>query len=105
MADDFLKNVRSKFNPRENYVVIKCSFLIENLQPGPVEIDSPIVNMQYSSTEPCRTKHFNDYVFFILKENILKRVIANSMSGSSWRFHRLAYVNLKVLEEVTSLMR
>lgn len=44
LVDAFLKNFRSKFNPREKYVVIKCGFSIENLQPGQVENDSPIIN-------------------------------------------------------------
>ena len=50
LVDDFLKNIRSKFNPWENYVVIKCGFLSKNLQPGPVENDSPTINMRYLST-------------------------------------------------------
>ena len=100
-----MKDVRSKFNPRGSYIVIKCGFSIENFQPGPVENVLPIINTRYLSTEPYRTKYFNDYIFFSPKENLLKRVIANGMSGSSWHFHKFVYVNLKVSEEVTSFMR
>lgn len=83
LVDAFLKNFRTKFNPQEKYVVIKCGFSIENLQPGPVENDSPVINMRYWSTESYRTKYFNDYILFSLKENILKSVIVNGMSRSS----------------------
>ena len=73
LVADFLKNIRSKFDSQESYFLIKCGFSIENFQPGPVENDSPIINTQYSSIEPSRTKYFNDYIFFSLKENILKK--------------------------------
>ena len=64
LVHNFLKNFRSKYNPPDKYVVIKCGFLIENLQPGPVENDSLTVNTRYWSTEPYRTKYFNDYRIF-----------------------------------------
>lgn len=37
-VDDFMKNVRSKFKPRI-YVVIKCDFSYEDIQPTPIEND------------------------------------------------------------------
>ena len=55
--------------------------------------------LKKSITEPYRAKFFNDYIFFSLKENILKRVIVNRMSGSSWRFRKSLYINLKFLQE------
>ena len=88
LIDDFLKSVRCKLNPGENYVVIKGGFLIENLQPGPGENDSPIIDMRYWSTELYRTKYLNNYIFCSLKQNILKRVIVSSVGGNSLLIHR-----------------
>ena len=48
---------------------------------------------------PKYPKQFNEFVFFSLKENIEKRVIANGMSGSSWQFRRFLHLNLLVLEQ------
>ena len=80
---DFVSNVKNRF-VASNGVIIKVGFTIENIQPSPDEISTPIINSRYRSTEPYRTPYFNDYVFFSLKENIEKRVIVNGMSGSKW---------------------
>ena len=74
-----------------------------NIQPSPEEIGAPIINSRYWSTEPNRTRYFNDHIFFSLKENIEKRVIANGMSGSSWQFRRFLHLNLSVLEQNGSI--
>ena len=58
----------------------------------------PIVNTRYWTTEPFKTTNFNDYIFYSLRENILKRVIVNGMSGNSWRFRRFIYLNLKTFK-------
>ena len=97
VVDDFLRKVRSKFRPRGD-VILKCEFLIENIQPSLYENLIPIFNTRYWSTEPYQTRYFNDYIFYSLKENILKRVIVNGISGSSWRFRRFIYLNLKTLD-------
>ena len=78
---------------------MKVAFPIENYQRVPQENEAPIINTRYWSTEPYKTKYFNDYVFFSLKENIEKSVIANGMTGSSWPFRRFVYINILVLQE------
>ena len=87
VVDDFLRNVRSKFKPRGD-VLLTCGFLIENIQQFLQDNLVPVVNTRYWINEPFKTKYFNDYVFYSLRENILKRVIVNGMSGSSWQFRR-----------------
>ena len=67
------------------------------------EIGAPIINSKYWSTEPYRTRCFNDYVFFSLKESMEKRVTANSMSGSTWQFRRFLHLNLSLLEQKGSI--
>ena len=68
----FLSNVKNRF-VANNDVIIKVGFTIENIQPSREEIDTPIINSRYWSTEPYRTRYFNDYAFFSLKENIEKK--------------------------------
>ena len=86
-----------------NDVIIKVEFTIENIQPSPEEIGTPIIDSRYWLTEPYRTRYFSDYVFFGLNKNIEKRVIANGMSGSSWQFRRFLHLNLSVLEQKGSI--
>ena len=64
-------------------VLLKCGFLIENIQQPVQENIRPIVNTSYWTTEPFRTTYFYDHIFYSLRENILKRVILNGMSDNS----------------------
>ena len=88
IVDDFLRNVRSRFKPK-GQVLLKCGFLIENIQQSVQENLRPVVNTRYWTTEPFKTTCFNDYIFYNLRENILERVIVNGMSGSSWHLEDL----------------
>ena len=83
VVTDFLSNLKNRF-VANNDVTIKVGFTIENIQPSPEEISTPIINSRYWSTEPYRTRYFNDYVFFSLKKNIEKRVMVNGVSDSNW---------------------
>ena len=65
VVDDFLNNIRSKFRPSGS-VLIKCGFMIENVQPAVSDNLIPILNIRYWSTEACRATYFNDYVFYNL---------------------------------------
>ena len=47
---DFLSNVKNKF-VTNNDVIIKVGFTIENIQPSPEEIGTPIINSRYWSTD------------------------------------------------------
>lgn len=84
---------------------MKCGSSTENYEPGTDESDMLIINTLYWSTEPYRTKFFNDYTFFSLKKNILKRVIVNGMNGSSWCFRKFVHINLKVLQKDGNFLR
>ena len=82
-VNDFFKNVCSKFQITKE-VILKCRFLIENIQQSMNENLRPIFNTRYWSTEIYKMmKYFNDYIFYSLKENIFKRVIINGIPGSS----------------------
>ena len=58
VVTDFLSNVKNRF-VTNNDVIIKVGFTIENIQPSPEEIGSPINDSRYWSTEPYRTRYFN----------------------------------------------
>lgn len=98
VVNDFLNNVKNEFVANSDSM-IKVELTIENIQPSPEEIGTPIINSRYWSTEPYKTRYLNDYVFFSLKENIEKGIIANCMSVSSWQFRRFVRLNLSVLEQ------
>ena len=61
-------------------------FFSENVHPAPIETSASIINLWYWSTDSYQTTFFNDYVFFGLKNDILKRIIANGESESLSRF-------------------
>lgn len=65
LVDNFLEKVRSKSKPWR-FAVMKCHFSIENYQPGPTENNTLIINTQYWSIEPCRTKFFNDFDMILI---------------------------------------
>ena len=60
-------------------MLLKCGFLIENIQQPVQKNLRPIGNTRYWTTDPLKTTYFNDYIFHSLRENILKKVIVNGM--------------------------
>ena len=62
IVEDFLKNVCSKFRSSGSKL-IKCSFVIENIQQSVTENIRPILNTLYWSTDVNQTVYFNDFVF------------------------------------------
>ena len=95
VVDDFLKNVRSRFNP-SGLKLIKCSFVFENIQQSVFENVEPILNTRYWTTDVYKAKYFNDFVLHGLRQNILSKVIVNGMPGSSQKFWKFAMLSLKV---------
>ena len=100
LIGNFLLNVKSKFVPSTE-VFIRCAFLLKNIQPEPVET---VILIRYWLTDVYTTKYFNNYLFFSLKRDIKKRILANSQSGSSWRFRRFIYLNLKIHPDNSKLI-
>ena len=100
VVDYFLFNVKRIFKP-SNSVLFKGDFSIENTQTAP--LNSPdiadIKSLRYWSTDVYKGVYFNDFIISEIRNDILKRVINNNLSGSSWHFNILQYLNLKVVEE------
>ena len=105
VVDEFLFNVKNRFKSVGEDVSIKCGFSVENIQPAPTPYTVAMVNSRYWSTDVYKTTYFNDYVMSNLSNDIKKGVIANCLSGSSWRFSKLLYLNLKVLRSSSQLRR
>ena len=57
--------------------------MLENIQAGETDDNQTLKNSRYWSTEAIQTKSFNDFVFFSIGEQVLKRVINNELTGSS----------------------
>ena len=99
LVDNVLLNVKNRVKQSEHGdFIIKSGFSSENTPPSPFENEETTLSSRYWSTEPFQTKQFNDYIYFSLREGILKRIINNGMSISSWHFHRFLYLNVKTLE-------
>ena len=84
VVDDFLFNVKRLFKP-SNDVLFKGDFSIENIQTAP--ISSPdiadIKSLHYWSTNVHKGVYFNDFIVSEIRNDILKRVINNNLTGSS----------------------
>ena len=96
-VDDFLNNVKYKFKSNEKNS-FKRSFYIKNKQNSVTSNLQPLIDTRYWITETYDGKYFNDFIFSGLTQDILKRVIVNNMSGSSWYFKCFIYLAVKVLD-------
>ena len=105
VVDDFLSNVRRKIKRTNEYFLIRCGFSIENFQPVLDSYNEPLKDTRYWSTDPIETKSFNDFVYFSVRESVLKRVINNGLTGSSWRFNRFVYINIKTFNVNESILK
>ena len=105
VVEDFLNAVKNKIPRYTRGVLVRAGFSIENIQQALDNYTEPLTQTRYWSTEPIQTKSFNDFVYFKIRESILKRVINNRLSGSAWNFHKFNYLNVKFLKVVNQLMR
>ena len=105
VVDDFLSNVRKRIKRTDKYFLIRCGFSIENFQPILDNYTEPLKDTRYWSTDPIETRSFNDFVYFNIRESVLKRVINNGLTGSSWRFNRFVYINIKTFNVNESILK
>ena len=89
-VDDFLKNVQNRFRVT-NKKWFKCSSTIENTQNSIRTNLIPLTNTRYWTTETF-------FILHSLRSDILKRVLVNQMSGSSWYFKRFLSLAVKILD-------
>ena len=105
LVDDFLTNVRRKIKRSNEYFLIRGGFSIEHFQPTLDNYNEPLKNTRYWSTEPIESKSFNNFVYFNIRESILKRISRNGLTGSSWRFNRFVYINIKTFSVNESMLK
>ena len=105
VVEDFLNTVKNEIHRYSGGVLVRAGFSIENIQQTLDNYTEPLIETRYWSTEPIQTKSLNDFVYFKIRESILKRVINNRLSGSAWNFHKFNYLNVKILKAVEQLMR
>ena len=105
VVDSFLARVKDKMKTYENNVLIRAAFSIENVQLALDNYAEPLVQTRYWTTQPFQTKSLNDFVLFKLREQILKRVIINNLSGSAWHFNKFNYLNVKILDVSNKLIK
>ena len=89
IVDDFLQSVYEVYHPQENK--IQAFFEIINQQRGEVILED---NRAWL-TNLFKTKHFNTFIRGETKNEIIKRIIINGQSESSWffkRFERLTII-------------
>ena len=80
VVDDFLKNVCSRFKP-SGLKLIKCSFVIENIQWSAFESLRPIVNTRNWTTDVYKATYFKFFLFFIggiLTQKVFSKSIRSS---------------------------
>ena len=105
VVEEFLFNVKNKIQRSNIEFLIRSGFSLENIQSALDDYNEPLKNSRYWTTDPIQTKSFNDYVYFTIRESILKRVINNGLTGSSWHFNRFLYINIKIIQVNDQLIR
>ena len=101
MVDVFLDVVYHAFKPQQNLMYkFQGYFEITNQQRGPEHV---LTDKRVWLTNVYRFKYFNEFVRGEIKDEIIKRVIINGQSGSSWffkRFSRLNIITVPLLNEL-----
>ena len=105
VVDSFLAQVKDVMKHKENKVLIRAGFSIENIQEALDNYSEPLKTTKYWSTEPLQANFLNDFILFKIRESILRRVINNKLSGSAWNFNKFNYINVKILNVSDQLMR
>ena len=100
IVDEILFNVKNLFKPSIP-CQFKANFAIENKQDAPegIENTADIKTLRYWTTNVYRAVYFNSFVAAGIRQDILRRVINNRLTGSSWYFNRFSHLNIKVLKK------
>ena len=103
VTDDFLQAVYNNFVSNNEYKIQGYAEITNQQQEDFIVSESTRVWL----TNTFTTHHFNPYVRGSIKIEILKRVIVNGMTGSSWcfkRFQRLTIImtSVKYFQTITS---
>ena len=95
IVDDFFSSVYNRFNAGKDYKIQGYAEIINQQQGEFIVAESTRVLL----TNTYTAKHFNEYVRGAIKTDIVKRIIINGQTGSSWyfkRFNRLKIITTSV---------
>ena len=99
MIDIFLNAVYNIFKPERNLLYKSQGYFeIINQQRDLKRSDKRVW-----LTNVFRFKHFNQFVRGEIKDEIVKRVIVNGQTGSSWYFKRFNRMNIIVVPLLNEL--
>ena len=98
VVDELLFKVASIFKPSSE-CHFKADFANEDIQDAPAGLvnTADIKTLRYWSTNVYRAVYFIEFVANGIRNDILKRVINNRLTGNSWYFNRFSHSNIKVL--------
>ena len=94
---DFLSSIYNRFNPDGEHAIQRYAEIINQQQGEFIIAESTSVWL----TNTYTAKYFNGYVKSSVKSDIVKRIIINGQTGSSWyfkRFNRLTVITTSVIE-------
>ena len=97
IVDEFLDSVYTRFNPDDQYKIQGYAEIINQKQGKFIIAEITCVWL----TNTYKARHFNEYVRSSVKSEIVKRIIVNSLTGSSWyfkRFNRLTIIASSVID-------
>lgn len=100
MVDVFLDMVHQAFSSQNHMYKFQGYFETINQQRGPEIV---LEDTRVWLTNVYRFKYFNDFVRGQIKDEIIKRVILNRQSGSSWFFKKFNRLNIIVVPLLNEL--
>ena len=93
IVDAFLNSVYERFVPGKDFK-IQGYFEIINYQQTKI-----VKNTRIWLTNVFKGRHFNPYIRGEMKKDILKRLVANGATGSSWIFKRFNKLQIIATDE------
>ena len=103
-VDDFIEVARENFVPNDN-VEVKGSVYLLDYQPAQSSVIIELEDKKIWLTDVYRCDFFNQFVRQKIKENFMRRVIVNGLTGSSWRFKRFKSLTISTINKSRNLER
>ena len=73
-------------------------------QPPENDFCVEVIDNRFWITDFFECVYFNEFVKSGLKKSILKRIIVNGLTGSSWRFKRFNRISVNVKQKALQIV-
>ena len=73
-------------------------------QPPENDFFVEVIDNRFWITDVFECVYFNEFVKSGLKKSILKRIIVNGLTGSSWRFKRFNRISVNVKQKALQIV-